>query len=223
MKNLNKNKVDFHNKIVLLGGGGHSRSVIDAMDGKYSIVGFVDEVSTGNILEIPYFGNDDDLKRMTNKSEFLIHICFAGAYTLNKRRDLFHKFKQEGWAFASLISPTALFSKASSLDEGTIIMANAFCGPFTQIGKNVIVNNGVHIEHDCIIDSHCHLAPRSLIAGEVMIGEGCFIGAGTIIKENLKIGEGAIIGAGLVIYGNVPSGAKLISQADMDELRSSSK
>ena len=51
-------------KIVVVGGGKHAKSVITAIkkSGKYSIQGYVDLENKGTIQGVPYIGTDDILK-----------------------------------------------------------------------------------------------------------------------------------------------------------------
>ena len=52
-----------HKKLILIGAGGHARSVVDIalQNGEYELVGCLDMVP-GNVLGIPVIGNDDDLE-----------------------------------------------------------------------------------------------------------------------------------------------------------------
>jgi acetyltransferase EpsM len=71
------------------------------------------------------------------------------------------------------------------------------------IGKNVILNTGCIIEHECILEDAVHIAPGAVLAGAVCVGERTFIGANSVVKQNIIIGKDATIGAGSVLITNV--------------------
>ena len=73
----------------------------------------------------------------------------------------------------------------------------------TQFGVNVIVNTGAIVEHDCVIDSHAHIATGAKLSGTVMVGKGAHIGVGASVRQGINIGEGAIVGAGAAVVKDV--------------------
>ena len=95
---------------------------------------------------------------------------------------------------ATIVSPTAIISKNSKIENGSIIMHNVVINSNARIGKNCIINTGAIIEHDVIIGNHCHIAPGAIINGGVKIEDCSFI-SGAVIKENIKISKNCIVGA----------------------------
>jgi maltose O-acetyltransferase len=87
------------------------------------------------------------------------------------------------------------------------------------IGKDVILNHGVHIEnvarveigprtglgvHTLVLTSTHDVGPREKRYGDwhylpVTIGGGCWIGARALILPGVTIGDGCIVGAGSVV------------------------
>ena len=61
-------------EIILIGGGGHCKSVIDVIEqeGRYKIAGIIDkpELLGSNLLGYSIFGNDSDLPRLKNKYKY---------------------------------------------------------------------------------------------------------------------------------------------------------
>ena len=45
-----------------------------------------------------------------------------------------------------------------------------------KVGKNVIINTFVNIEHDAEIGDQCHISTGAMINGECKIGERVFVG-----------------------------------------------
>jgi acetyltransferase-like isoleucine patch superfamily enzyme len=67
----------------------------------------------------------------------------------------------------------------------------------------VIVNTGVIVEHDCVIDSHVHIAPGCCLAGAARVGEGSFLGIGCRILPDRNVGRWCVVGAGAVVIRDV--------------------
>jgi len=60
-------------KIILVGGGGHSKSCIDVieLEGKFEIAGIVDaNLSSNQVLGYPVLGGDRDLPNLKKKYEY---------------------------------------------------------------------------------------------------------------------------------------------------------
>jgi len=79
------------------------------------------------------------------------------------------------------------------------IMAGVLIGPHVHLGKNILINTGAQIDHDCVIGDHCSIAPGAILCGGVTLGEGCFIGAGAIIVENVTLEPNTFIPAGSLV------------------------
>ncbi len=71
------------------------------------------------------------------------------------------------------------------------------------LGKNVFVNTGAIIEHDCKIGDHSQIGPGVMLSGGVKIKKGCFIGIGSKINQNIIVGENSIVGSGSVVIKNI--------------------
>ena len=61
-----------------------------------------------------------------------------------------------------------------------------------NIGKGCIINTGAVIEHETYIGNYAHIAPGSVLAGNVTIGDSSFIGANTVVREGIMIGNNAV-------------------------------
>ena len=177
-------------KIILIGGGGHCRSVIDVIEqeDKYLIIGIVDtkENVGKKVFNYEVIGCDDDLVTLfgTCRNAFIT----VGHIKSNALRvKIYSTLKEIGFTLPTIISPLAYVSKYSRIGEGTIIMHHALINANVKIGKNCIINSKALIEHDCIIGNHCHISTASVINGGVTVKENTFFGSNATSKQNIEI------------------------------------
>ena len=190
------------NSIILIGGGGHCKSVIDVIEqeGRFEIAGIVDkpELLGSNVLGYSVIGNDSDLGNLAKRYQYAL-ITVGQIKSPLLRIKLFDLATEAGFILPSIISPNAYVSKYASIGNGVIIMHNALVNVSASIGDNCIVNSKALIEHDCSISKHCHISTNATINGGVIVQSGCFIGSGTITKESITIGENSFIKAGSLV------------------------
>ena len=176
------------NKIILVGGGGHCKSVIDVIEqeAQFEIAGIIDkpEFLGSKILGYTVIGNDFDLKSLAKKyNNALITVGQLKSALL--RIELYDLVIKAGFSLPSIISPSAYISKHSKIGNGTVVMGNVIVNANTSIGDNCIINSKALIEHDCLISDHCHISTNAIINGGVKIGHSCFIGSNATTKDNI--------------------------------------
>ncbi len=189
-------------KILLIGGGGHCKSVIDVLERTdlYEIEGIIDvEEKVGeNILGYPILGTDNDISLFKDKIS-MYHITVGQPGISDKRAYLFDLIKAGGGEFPVIISPLAYVSKHARIGEGTVIMHHTMVNAGAIIGINCIINSKALIEHDAVVEDHCHIATGAVINGGVHVGKGSFIGSGAVSKQNSIVPEGSFIKANSII------------------------
>lgn len=203
-------------KLLLIGGGGHCKSVLDSIlpSKEYSEIGIIDknENNGGSILGIPIIGCDDDLSKLYHDG---YHYAFVTVGSIGKpslRIKLFKMIEKVGFEIPNIIDSTAIVSSQVKMERGIFIGKNVVINVGTSLKDGSIINTASIIDHDCIINQFCHIAPGSVLCGEVEIGENTHIGAGSVIKQQIKIGSNTIIGMcsvvvkdigdNLIAYGN---------------------
>lgn len=190
------------NKIILIGGGGHCKSVIDVIEqeAKFEIAGIVDksDLLGSNILGYKVIGKDLDLESLVKKYEYAL-ITIGHIKSSLLRIKLFDLAVKAGFKFPSIISPNAYVSKHSKIGNGTVVMHHAIINSNTSIGDNCIINSKALIEHDCRISNHCHVSTNATINGGIKIGPKSFIGSNVTTKDNITIKENSFIKAGTLV------------------------
>lgn len=190
--------------LILIGGGGHCKSVIEAAESAgYSILGVLDmpEDVGKQILSTKVIGTDDDIPAYVDKADFVITVGFIKNSSTRIR--LFNQVKDVGGKLATIIASTAYVSKYASIGDGTVVLHHAFVNAGARVSENVIVNSCANIEHDAVIGAHTHVSTGVMVNGEVYIGQRCFIGSQSVIANNIHICDDVIIGAGSVILKDI--------------------
>jgi sugar O-acyltransferase (sialic acid O-acetyltransferase NeuD family) len=188
--------------IVLIGGGGHCKSVIDVIEqeGRFEIVGIVDkpELLGSDVFGYSVIGNDSDLSNLAKKYQYAL-VTVGQIKSPSPRIKLFDLAAEAGFILPSIISPNAYVSQRAYIGKGTVIMHNALVNASAKVGRNCIINTNALIEHDSNIADHCHIATNVVVNGGVSVGQGSFIGSGSITKEGVTVSDNSFIKAGIVV------------------------
>ncbi len=191
--------------LLLLGGGGHCRSVIDVLEeASYPIAGIVHgkDCDFSSIYDYPALGHDENLARL--RKEYNSALVTVGQIKSPAvRQKLFARLQELDFMLPSIISPLAHVSRHAYMGQSSIAMHQSLINAGVSIGDNCIINTRALIEHDSHVNNHCHIAVNAILCGGVTIGEGCFIGAGAIVRENVRIGKNCIIGCGVTVLHDI--------------------
>lgn len=190
--------------LILIGGGGHCKSVIEAAESAgYSILGVLDmpEEVGKEILSTKVIGTDDDIPAYVDKAEFVITVGFIKNSTI--RIKLYKRVKEAGGKLATVVASTAYVSKYATLGEGTVVLHHAFVNAGAKVGNNVILNTFTNIEHDAVIGDQCHISTGAMVNGECNVGERCFIGSQSVLANCITVGDDIIVGAGSVVRKSI--------------------
>ena len=196
-------------KILLIGDGGHCRSVFDTVckTGDYDEIGVImrDVPDNSNVGMLPIVGCDADLPRLYEDGWKEAFITLGSIGNTDGRRRLFQFATKIGFLFPVIIDPSAVVADDVTFAEGIFVGKRAVINAGSRIGRDVIINTGAIIEHDCNIGDFAHISSGAVVCGGVSIGEDAHIGAGSVIRQSILIGTGALIGVGSVVVRNIPS------------------
>lgn len=197
-------------ELILLGGGGHARSVLAALRAQGTgILGYL-APSEGELgADCPYLGGDDVLATM-DAAEVLFVNGLGSTSSTSARRAVYERTVQQGFRAAQVIHPHAWVDPDARLGDGAQVLAGAIVNAGTTIHENVLINSGAIIEHDVTVSAHAHISPGVVIAGGVHVDEGAHVGLGARVIQGVRIGSGSVIGAGAVVIGDVPAGSVVV-------------
>jgi len=190
--------------LVLVGGGGHCKSVMEAAESAgYSILGVLDmpEEVGKEILFTKVIGTDDDISAYVDKAEFVITVGFIKKPDI--RIKLYNRIKEAGGILATIVASTAYVSKYAEIGEGTVVLHQALVNAGAKVGKNVILNTATNIEHDAVIGDHCHISTGTMVNGECKVGDRCFIGSQSVLTNCISVGDDIIVGAGSFVRKSI--------------------
>lgn len=191
--------------IVLVGFGGHARSVADCIErqANYHIVGYTDFQKSETDNGYAYLGTDDELIKIYEEGTHSAIVTLGQIGTDRVRHKLYSLLKEIGYNLPVIVDPSAIISNNVTIGEGTFIGKNVIINSNTYIGKMNIINTGVLLEHDNVVGDFCHIAVRAVCSGTVTIGNNSFVGANSTIIHGICIGEESIVGAGATVLHNI--------------------
>lgn len=199
-------------KIVLLGGGGHCKSVIDTIMTSclYEIVGIIDlEKNVGEFVNgVEIIDNDENLIKYKQAGINNAFITVGSIGNPNLRIRLHDLGKKIGFDFPTIVDKSSIISSDVKLGNGTFVGKGAIINANSIIGEQCIVNSGSIIEHDCTIENFVHIAPGVTLCGGVRIGENTHVGANATIIQYKTIGQNVIVGAGSVVITDLNNNVK---------------
>lgn len=191
--------------LILIGGGGHCKSVIEVAESAgYSVIGILDTPDAVGKEVLPGYrviGTDDDIPQYVEEYDFVIAVGFIKNPTL--RIKLYNNVKEAGGRLATIVASTAHVSKYAFIGEGTVVMHHAFVNAGAKVGRNCIINTFANIEHDAVIGNQCHISTGAMVNGECTICDNCFIGSQSVCVNCIDIGSGIIVGAGSVVRESI--------------------
>jgi sugar O-acyltransferase (sialic acid O-acetyltransferase NeuD family) len=189
-------------QVVLVGGGGHCRSLIDVIEaeGALKIAGIVDLPGRANrsVLGYSQIGTDEDLPALARKYPyFLIAAGQIGLPALRER--LYKMVTKAGGKLPTVRSPLAGVSPHATIGDGTVVFHHAVVNAAATVGANVIVNTFALVEHDVHVGDWCHISTGARVNGGCKLAARCFVGSGAVLREDVRLAEGTIVGCGAVV------------------------
>lgn len=197
--------------LVLIGGGEHARSVLDAAlrEATWNVLGYVDPTRSSEMEArgVPWLG-DDQTARPTLAGRAC--VLAVGAGSNGSRETVLARYTDSEIVWASIVHPTAVVAGTATVEPGAVVLARAIVNDGASIGVHAIVNSGAIVEHDVAIGPFSHMGPGAIAGGAARIGRGASIGLGARIRDHIEVGDGAVVGMGAVVLQDVPAGVTVV-------------
>lgn len=187
-------------KIAVVGAGGHSREVTQALyqlgfktgDLSYYVdLAFLDDASKKDISDISLLGK-------FGKAEELV-IAVGDS----RLREKFAFQLGPLMSYFQLIHPLASIGEDVSIGLGAQVMQFSAVTSNITIGDFPIINIYAGIGHDCIVGDYFTASPRSTLASNNIVGHHVSLGVGASVLPGVAICDDVIIGAGSVVTKNI--------------------
>jgi len=183
-----------HKNLLLVGGGGHCKSVIDVAESAgWTILGVLDiPANVGRkVLGYSIIGTDELIPEFVQKAWFLVTV--GQIKDVGLRIKLHEKIRSVGGLLATIITPDAYVSRYSEIGKGTVVMHKALVNAGAKMGIGCIINTMANIEHDVEIGDFCHISTGARVNGECMIGDRTFIGSGVVLSNGVSVASDCIV------------------------------
>ena len=188
-------------EIYIVGAGGLGREVLAMLQGMptWKVVGFYDDIKTGEIENISVAGTISDL--LHHKGSCCVVVAIV--QRLSIKTDI---------QYATLIHPQATLYQHQSIyiGHGVIIGAGVRLTTGIRLGNHVLLNLNCTVGHDAILSDYCSVMPGAHLAGAVLLKEAVLIGSAASVLNGVSIGTGSIVGSGSVVTRGVPENTTVV-------------
>lgn len=189
--------------LILVGGGGHCRSVIEAAEScGRKIRGIIDlpQFAGTEVSGYKVIGSDDDIEKYIVDCEFVVTL---GSIENSVPRQKLHKrIKEVGGKLATVIASTAFVSSRAQIGEGTVVLHQAVVNSSAKVGESVIINTGAIVEHDAEVGDLTHVSTGAKVNGACKVGSRCFVGSGAVMVQGKMLCDDSFLGAGSLLARN---------------------
>jgi sugar O-acyltransferase (sialic acid O-acetyltransferase NeuD family) len=192
-------------RIVVIGGGGHAKVLVSVLQKTgHDIAGYTDPADRGELLGVPYLGDDDRLAELIEQQPRCRAVLGIGKLdTTGSRLALQTRLAGLGFALPAIVSCHAVVNRDSQLGDGTVVFDGVVVNSGAVIGKACILNTHATIEHDCRLGDDVHVAPGAVLCGGVVVGDHCLIGSAACIIQGVRIGARVLVGAGATVVADL--------------------
>ncbi len=192
-------------KVIIIGAGGHSRVVADAISAgspDVTIVGHLDDDARKlgtQILGRSVLGPLDSVRRWP-------HDAVALAIGDNRVRSEVYDLLVSTERILHVVHPRATVAGGVAIGDGTVVFAGAVVNPGAQLLANTIVSTGATVDHDSVLEAHAHVGPGCHVNGGCFVGRGALLTTSVVVGRGVRIGSWTVVGAGAVVLSDLPAG-----------------
>lgn len=203
---------DASSPVVVIGGGGHARVVIEAIRTSHEAlkpVGILDRDPSLHgqaVSGVPVLGGDELMPSLAEAG----HGVVVAVGDNRLREELFTQCVEAGLSPLPVVHGWSWVSPEATIAAGSVVLAGAVVNPEARIEENAVINTCAAVDHDCVVERSAHVGPGARLAGGVRVGRGSLVGLGASVGPGVRIGTGAVVGAGSVVLRDVPDGLTVV-------------
>lgn len=198
-------------RIVILTAGGTARDVVSIIESinntsrqVYDVIGFLDDSAHNQGAEFfgkPVFGKLEDWKNFSADVRFV--NALGSPKTFRARPERIRQLGIPARRFVSIIHPSAVVSKGTTIGAGSIIYPNVVLMSRVRVGRHVIILPNSTINHDTTIGDFSIIASGVHVGGAVKVGQCCYLGMATSVIQGISVGSRTMVGMGSVLIRSV--------------------
>ena len=173
---------------LILGFGGHGRSVADAIRAQGdAVVGFLDDSRPADelVAGVPALGplclawDAKTLQCLEGASSPDWFVVAIGNPALRHRWQ--QVLEAAGAPLGVVVHPCACVSPSAQLASGSVVLACAVVNADARLEHGVLVNSGAVIDHDAICGAYSQLGVNAAMAGGSRLGPLASLAAGEVL------------------------------------------
>lgn len=178
-------------RYVLVGAGGHARTVCDAIAAAGDVViAYVDPVSSP-WQKSPRIDESD----IPPKSTIAFGIGGVTPNALSRRLDLLDHYLAQGHEAPAIIHPRAIIGESVQVGLAAMILSGGIVNSGASLDRGAIVNSAAIVEHDARVGAGTHVAPGAILLGGVTVGSCSMIGAGAVVLPGASVNDSTVVRA----------------------------
>jgi sugar O-acyltransferase (sialic acid O-acetyltransferase NeuD family) len=188
-------------QLVILGHGGHAKSVADAAGSAgFAVIGFLGLAEDHQPDHgTPALQSLDDIDLESTEIALGIGANFVRARVA---ADVVNSYPRA--RFVAVIHVTAWVSPLAEISPGSVVLAHAAVGPGAKLGFGAVLNTGSSLDHDSRLQDFASLGPGARTSGDVSIGERSAMGLQSGILQGRSVGRDSVVGAQSLVTRNIP-------------------
>lgn len=207
MKSFVPSSLQADDTAIVIGAGGHARSVIGVLrDIGCGIAGVLaDGGRSGEVWPgIEWLGDlahaSATLQRLPGS------VCVMAIGDNYQRLRLLREIQADypEARFPVVVHPSAVVSGDAKLGQGAVLMPGAIVMAGCQLGSFTLVNTRASLDHEGVLAEGASLAPGAVTGGRASIGRRSFIGMGAVVTHGVRIGDDSVLGAGALLLQDLP-------------------
>ena len=200
---------EFDLNIVIVGGGGHGRVIIDIVEktGQFKLLGILDaQLPLGtDVFGYEVLCSEGDLSKLIVERQVEGVVIAVGDNWIRSKVTRSILLAAPGIVFPNMIHPAAQIGRSVCLGRGNVVMAGAVINSGATIGNFCILNTNCSIDHDVTLGDFVSFAPNSCAGGSVEVCDYSAVCLGSNIIDRIRIGSHTVIGAGSTVLHDMPA------------------